>query len=424
VRWSRILAGVYLALLLLAVLWPQSLEPLAGGEGSLILSERWLADAVRNVVLFIPLGVALAFSGRSHRSGQSRRRPRLWAAVAVGFTLSLGIEVAQLGIPGRTASPLDLLSNTLGAGAGFLLAGLRSSLGDTDPRRARRLSLSAAAVSGVALIATSWLLASSFPASAYYGGWTPELPGFADYSASGGRVLEARVGGTEIVSSGPDPNSAALRRALVAGEPIVVRALAGPAPAILAPLVTIADDLPRQILFLGIEGQDLVYGHRSRAAAWRLHDPWIVVPHALRGVAPGETFSLRIERSPRASQLRVGEDAIHSLEMRAARAWALFIPARALPPVVRPWLDGAWLLLLLTPASAWARRDPFAWAGVLALCALLWGLPDFGPMGALAPGHRVVMVLAVVAPALLGDTWARRRRGTAAAVPSIQSGRA
>ncbi len=403
---------MYLALILLAVLWPQSLEPLAGGDRARILSERWLADATRNVVLFIPLGAALAFSGW---------RPHI--AVAIGFTLSLGIEVVQLGIPGRTASPLDLLSNALGTGVGVLLAGLGSSLDEADHRRARGLALSAAALSGLAVIATSWLLAPAFPASAYYGGWTPELPGFSDYSEVGGKVLEARVGGTEIVSSGPDPNSAALRRSLESGEPIVVRALAGSAPATLAPLVTIADDVPRQILFLGIEGQDLVYGHRTRAAAWRLHDPWIVVPRALRGVRSGDTFSFRIDRSPRANDLRLGDGSIHSLEMTVARAWAFFVPARALPTNLHPWLDGAWLLLLLVPASAWARRDLFAWAGVLALCALLWALPDVGPLGALEAGHRAVAVLAVVTSALLGHARARRRRGSAAAMPSIRSER-
>lgn len=413
-RWGRPLAGVYLALLLLAVLWPQSLEPLAGRDSSRILSERWLADAGRNLVLFLPLGAALAFSGR---------RPRI--AVAVGFTLSLAIEAVQLGIPGRTASPLDLLSNTLGSGVGALLAGLWSSVGGADRRRARQLSLSATAVSGVALFATSWLLAPAFPASAYYGGWTPELPGFSDYSDSGGRVLEARIGGTEIVSSGPDPDSAALRQALIAREPFVVRAVAGSAPTSLAPLVTIADDVPRQILFLGIEREDLVYGHRTRAAAWRLHDPLIVVPHALRGVRPGETFSLRIERSEHASQLQLqlGNGSLHPLEMPTARAWALFVPPLALPPLLQLGLDAAWLLLLLAPASAWARLDPIAWAGVLALCGMLWGLPAFGPLGALAPGHWIIVVLAVVAPALLGDTLARRRREPEA-MPRIRSGRA
>jgi len=426
VCWARPLAGLYLALLLLAVLWPQSLEPLAGGDRARILSERWLADAACNLVLFVPLGVALAFSGRSSRtdrSDRSRRRPRVLLAVAVGFTLSLGIEAVQLGIPGRTASPLDLLSNSLGSGVGALLAGLWPAFGDADPQRARRLSLSAAAVAGVVCIATSWLLAPAFPARAYYGAWTPELPGFFDYAGSGGRVLEARVGEKAIVSSGPDPDAAALRRALVAGESVVVRAVAAPAPTSLAPLVTIADGVPRQILFLGIEGEDLVYGHRVRAAAWHLHDPWIVASRALQGVRPGEAFSLRIERSERTTRLRVGEGSIHPLAMGAARAWALFVPPRALPPFLPAWLDGAWLLLLLGPASAWARRDPFAWAGVLVLWGLLWGLPELGPIGAPASGHRAFAVLAVVGPALLGDAWARRPRGPEATT-AIRSGRA
>lgn len=42
--------------------------------------------------------------------------------VAAGFVLSLGIELLQLTIPGRTTATADVLSNTLGAAAGWLAA--------------------------------------------------------------------------------------------------------------------------------------------------------------------------------------------------------------------------------------------------------------------------------------------------------------
>jgi hypothetical protein len=42
--------------------------------------------------------------------------------VAAGFVLSVGIELVQLAIPGRTTATADVLCNTFGAAAGWLLA--------------------------------------------------------------------------------------------------------------------------------------------------------------------------------------------------------------------------------------------------------------------------------------------------------------
>jgi glycopeptide antibiotics resistance protein len=42
--------------------------------------------------------------------------------VLAGFFLSLGIELLQLAVPGRTTATVDVLCNTVGAAAGWLLA--------------------------------------------------------------------------------------------------------------------------------------------------------------------------------------------------------------------------------------------------------------------------------------------------------------
>jgi len=42
--------------------------------------------------------------------------------VLAGFFLSLGIELLQLVVPGRTTATVDVLCNTVGAAAGWLLA--------------------------------------------------------------------------------------------------------------------------------------------------------------------------------------------------------------------------------------------------------------------------------------------------------------
>lgn len=42
--------------------------------------------------------------------------------VTAGFVLSIAIELLQLGVPGRTTASADVICNTLGAAAGWLLA--------------------------------------------------------------------------------------------------------------------------------------------------------------------------------------------------------------------------------------------------------------------------------------------------------------
>jgi hypothetical protein len=67
------------------------------------------SDFFNNILLFIPLGIALGGSSL------------LWAFL-FGFGLSTTAEVLQLGFIDRIPSPFDIASNTLGALAGHLLA--------------------------------------------------------------------------------------------------------------------------------------------------------------------------------------------------------------------------------------------------------------------------------------------------------------
>ena len=68
-------------------------------------------NVVGNVALFaLPSAVLWSF-------GWSLRR-----TVLAGFVLSVGIELLQLAIPGRTTATADVLCNTVGAAAGWLVA--------------------------------------------------------------------------------------------------------------------------------------------------------------------------------------------------------------------------------------------------------------------------------------------------------------
>jgi hypothetical protein len=68
-------------------------------------------NVVGNVVLFASPAALLWSLGWPFRR-----------TVAAGFALSVAIELLQLAVPGRTTSTVDVICNTLGAAAGWLVA--------------------------------------------------------------------------------------------------------------------------------------------------------------------------------------------------------------------------------------------------------------------------------------------------------------
>jgi VanZ family protein len=81
-----------------------------------VLTLSWLidpADVVANVLLFLPLGFLFRVSAPLS-VGHVR-------TVVAACLVSVAFEAAQLFLPGRFASPVDVMSNTLGAGLGSLV---------------------------------------------------------------------------------------------------------------------------------------------------------------------------------------------------------------------------------------------------------------------------------------------------------------
>lgn len=115
-----------MAILVLATLSPFTLRPPSGSLPHLLsaalhphLVPSDVVDAVRNVVLFAGWGLLWALSER--RRG-SRRGRTVLAAVLTGAALSIALELAQLFVPTRTTSILDVLTNTSGSALGALAA--------------------------------------------------------------------------------------------------------------------------------------------------------------------------------------------------------------------------------------------------------------------------------------------------------------
>lgn len=89
-----------------------------------------ILDIIENLILFLPVGFLYRLTGGSHRG-----------AVILGVFLSGSVETAQLFIPVRTAAPIDLVCNTLGAWAGGRLYDLLATRIAMSPAMVNRLSL-------------------------------------------------------------------------------------------------------------------------------------------------------------------------------------------------------------------------------------------------------------------------------------------
>ena len=314
------------------------------GEGS-------LADGLLNVMLFIPLGALLSAVGW-----------RPLHALLFGVFLSCGLETAQFVIPGRDPSLADFLFNSFGTALGIAIARCAPLVLCEPGRRLANLFAIGAAVGTTSFLGiTGVLLAPSLPKDTYYGGWAQH---FGHLEWYGGRVLEASLEGLEI-PSGVIARSAEVRQRLLAQATMYVRARAGPPPPGLAPLVTIHDEHHREILLLGVDGDDLVYRYRTRAVASGLVATEMRVDGALRGVVWRDFFSVRVRRAGHGYCASVNAAEWCRLGYTFGTGWALLFGGQQAPHWLQPALRFIWLIALFYPTglpvrAGWTAAAPAA----------------------------------------------------------------
>jgi glycopeptide antibiotics resistance protein len=93
------------------------LTPLTGPAAARGISIHWLIDIAGNIVVFVPLGAAVALALGDHPA-----RLRLLGGSGAGALLSASIELAQLALPSRVSAVGDWALNTAGAAIGAALA--------------------------------------------------------------------------------------------------------------------------------------------------------------------------------------------------------------------------------------------------------------------------------------------------------------
>ncbi len=332
-----------------------------------------LRDAVLNVVLFIPLGAALA----TWVSGW-----RLWLAP---LTLSLLIEFSQYQwLSGRDASLRDVLTNTLGGALGVFLARRWHTVFRPARPVARRMAAGGLVAWLGIVTATAIGMRRDLPETTYWGQWAPVLGQFAIYA---GTVLNIQVGG-EPLAFGRVQDSGELRRLLLQDSVLITATVvSGIPPSDPAPIASVYDGLQQEIFVLGQDHNDLVFRVRNGLVAAELAGQMVRMPD-FPGHTPGDTvhiaggivrnhYLLRAEARAGTKELWV--------PFSAGWAWSGLLPFRHRLGPEAALLTALWLGALMFPAGYWlgAGGDgpvTLLWiVGVtglgLAAATLLSGLP-------------------------------------------------
>ena len=354
---AKLLQGLALAAIFGATLYPSGGETQAPLVLCIVCGEQGVSDALTNLILFMPLGAALALGG--------------WrgAAITLAATLlSTGIEGAQLLIPGRDPSLGDILFNGLGGTVGGAVIAAGPWWIAPTPRRAKTLLLAATAVAASILVLGGWLLQPAFPASAYYGQWTPNLGHIEWYR---GRVLEAAIADVPLP---PHllPDGSAVRRLLLEGAPLHVRAIAGSWTGGVGSLFSIYDEHQREILLLGPDRDDFVLRYRRRAADFGLDAPDLRLLGATRALHSGDSVTVTARRG---WCLAVNARQACGLGDPPGRAWSVLLYPESFPPWLRRLLDAGWLAGLWLAFGLWGRRAGYGFtvpvaSGLGLVCAL------------------------------------------------------
>lgn len=236
-----------------------------------------------NLIMFVPLGYALG------RAARRRGATIVMAALAV----SLSIEVAQVFLPGRHASAMDVLANTLGAYLGFRLS--------------RRPLPAAGSHTWLALMGL-WAVANLVVVHANddlgLEGWDPrfmlrvgdEITGGRAYRGAilGARLCVGRPPGEDCMELsedvlGPAPGWAARAEATGALRLEVVATPDDSLQVGPARLVTWSRDASERNVTLGQVGEDAVLRVRTRGSSPNGTWPSVRFPNAFSGVQPGDT---------------------------------------------------------------------------------------------------------------------------------------
>jgi hypothetical protein len=449
-----------LAAILVATLTPVGGNATVGGGFFCVrCGDAPLANLLRNVILFLPLGffgyvvlrrmfgglIPRPAAGAASQTGAANPTGAVTLIAAVtllGAALSGGVETLQLFIPGRNPFVVDLLANTTGAAlGGLLVATMPTWLRAAGPVRRR---LFGAVLAGALLLAAApaWLLVPAPPHEALWTQWNPPLGRVGPYA---GAIVDARIGHIPL-PAGPVPEAVDLPGRLLAGQTVALT-LPAAVPVDetrgLFRINSVADG--KVALAIAVNGTTVLATVGYRADWIGLTRPRVGAPGLLADAAPGDTVvlaltimedgALRLEAHTPALQTGRGTERAVPREASGADpslGWSLLyypfrIGARGTAALGFLWCG----ILLFAPAlvaPTGARRVRAGGAGVPGAPGVQGALTSLGaqarPYWATAASGVSVLIVLAASPILVSSLAPLPAAGWAGAVTGWLLGRA
>ena len=366
--------------------------------GCIVCGEFGLADAIRNILLFIPFGIGVVVSFSGHK------KLWLWPFLISGF-----IELAQLHlIQGRDASLGDVIFNGLGGAVGIWLCRHRSFLFRLPPRVGAVYGLLAPATVIGLLGGTGLLLNPAFSDSTYYGQWTPDLGNLEWYR---GTVRSVTLDHISLRSSRL-VDSRLVREMLLAGALLKIQALAGPAPPGRSSLFSIADQDQHMILLLGPDRDDFAVRYRTVAERLRLDSPRMRWSGVLRELAPGDRLDVNLWKENGAYCLSINDRSRCNQGYTLGLGWAVVMFPEVFPDWMILALSLVWMTGLGLVAGFWTCRKGrlMTSAGFLGLALVL--VPRLTTLLPTPMPEWLALTAGLAAGHMLALTWTRAGRTT------------
>ena len=321
------------------------------------------ADVLLNLALFIPLGIGLAGLRRSFRF-----------AVATAFLVSLSVELLQYTVVvGRDATLSDLLTNTAGGAAGWLLAARSALLLAPGRRLAVRLTLAAGAIWLAGYLTSAWALHPAPPGGGYWGQWAHDFGGRGTFA---GKVRRVSLNGHSL-PDGPLAATPDIRARIASGDfDLAVEATSGRKWEDNAQIFGLANDAGDIVLEWRQKGRDYEFTLRSRASVLRLHSPELLLP----GAAPeraGEPVTLRAAWRGgviTASAETAGRTTTRRLVLAPSGNWSFVWPWRRDRGDATAPIGAVWLGVTLVAIGFWAGRAAEPRSALLAGAAIALAL--------------------------------------------------
>ena len=379
---AKALLGVVVGLIAVLTLWPLAGSAGPGGIWCFGCGSIGTLDLVNNLLLFAPLGVILA-----------ARDWRLSRAMAAGLLFSGAIEGLQfIAIPGRDASPSDLVMNTLGTAAGWIAWARAGQWLRPSPAAGRWWTVAAGVVFAGVLAGTGWLLLPSTPPEPLFGQWAPRRPPMTQYR---GRIVSFEIAGHEVPHS-PVPDANALRAAIGRRQAVaLIETVTGTPPDAPGAMIGRLVAIDNEMFMLAQRGDALLGRFRLRASDLRLRTLSLMVPASFRpdervrveGGYDGSSLVLRVVRP----------DGViaRALPLRVSLGWAFVRPAEIPLGAWHPWVSALWVGLLGLPlgfygasaAQPAGRQQGWSWlfAVSVAAAAVVAGLGGAAWLTAAAP---------------------------------------